>query len=198
MTEDGRQKAEHQCQRTEGHRTDNQMLRYSDDQMSRPSNPIARSPDEPMTLSWLLASVHLLALGVGLGAVWVRNRALRGALDAAGLRRVFAADALWGVAAILWIGTGVWRAFGGVEKGAEYYLSNPLFHAKMGLLLVVLALEIGPAIAFVRWRRKLRAGEPVDTSLAPRYAGISTIQAVLVVGMVLAATAMARGMGVSP
>jgi putative membrane protein len=99
------------------------------------------------------------------------------------------------VAALLWISTGVWRAFGGVEKGTDYYLGNHIFLTKMGLLALILILEIAPAIALVRWRRRLASGAVVDTTLAPRYARVSTIQAVLVVLMVLAATAMARGIG---
>ena len=148
-----------------------------------------------MLLAWLLAALHVLALGIGLGAVWIRGRALRAPLDAVGLRRVFSADAFWGVAALLWISTGVWRAFGGVEKGTDYYLGNHVFLTKMGLLALILILEIAPAIALVGWRRRLASGAVVDTTLAPRYARISTIQAVLVVMMVLAATAMARGIG---
>ena len=61
-------------------------------------------------LRWLIATLHLLALPLGLGAVWARSRALRGALSVDGLRRVFVADNLWGVAAVLWIGTGLLRA----------------------------------------------------------------------------------------
>ncbi len=64
-----------------------------------------------MTIRWLLAALHLLALGIGLGAIWARGRAL-------------------------------------------------------------------------------------DTGAASRFARISFIQAGLVVLMVLAATAMARGYGV--
>jgi hypothetical protein len=37
-----------------------------------------------------------------------------------------------------------------------------------------------------------------DTGLASRFAGISYAQAALLLGMVLAATAMARGIGVVP
>ncbi len=44
-----------------------------------------------MTIRWLVAAVHLLAPGIGLGAVWVR-----GTLDLAGLRRVCGADAARG------------------------------------------------------------------------------------------------------
>jgi len=148
-----------------------------------------------MLLPWIVAATHVLALGIGLGAVWVRARGLRGPLDQAGLRRVFAADAAWGVAALLWISTGLWRAFGGLEKGTAFYLASHAFHAKMGMLLLILALEIAPAIALVRWRRQAARGETVDTSRAGRYATTSVIQALLVVGMVLAATAMARAMG---
>jgi putative membrane protein len=149
-----------------------------------------------MTLRWLLAAVHLLALGVGLGAVWARGRALAGELDAAELRRAFYADTWWGVAAILWIGTGVARAFGGFEKGSFYYLHNHFFWAKMGLLAAILMLEVGPMIALIQWRRVAARGGVPDTRAASRFAQISFIQAGLVVLMVLAATGMARGYGV--
>jgi putative membrane protein len=136
-----------------------------------------------------------MALGIGLGAVWMRGRALRGPLDSAGLRRVFAADNVWGLAAVLWISTGVWRAFGGLEKGTMYYVTNPVFQAKMALLGLILALEIWPIVTLVRWRIRQAKSETVDTSAAPPLARISLIQAGLVVLMVLAATALARGLG---
>jgi putative membrane protein len=148
-----------------------------------------------MTLRWALASLHLLALGIGLGAVWVRSRSLRCELDARELRRVFRADAWWGAAAALWIGTGVWRLLGGLEKSTEYYLNNHVFLGKMGLLLVILALEIRPMITLMRWRRSVAAGRILDLRAAPALATISMVQAGLVVLMVLAATAMARGIG---
>jgi putative membrane protein len=132
---------------------------------------------------------------MGLGAVWVRGRALQSVLDRDGLRRVFLADGLWGAAAALWIGTGVWRLLGGLEKPTGYYLANHVFLTKMGLLLVILALEVSPMLTLVRWRRLVRLGQAFDTSSARRMGTISFIQAWLVVLMVLAATAMARGIG---
>ena len=86
-----------------------------------------------MSLRWLLAAVHLLGLGAGLGAVWTRARALQGELDPARLRQVFYADSWWGVAAVIWIASGLWRLLGGLEKGTEYYLHNYLFWIKNGL-----------------------------------------------------------------
>lgn len=108
-----------------------------------------------MAIRWLFAAVHLLALGVGLGAVWARARALKSELDPAGLRRVFYADTWWGVAALLWIGTGLVRAFGGLEKGGDYYLHNHLFQAKMAVLILILLLELPPLVTLIRWRTQL-------------------------------------------
>jgi putative membrane protein len=148
-----------------------------------------------MIVSWLFAAVHLLALGLGLGAVWGRAQGFRGVLDVPGLRRVFVADAWWGFAALLWIGTGLVRAFGGLEKGTTYYLQNHLFLTKMGLLVVILILEIAPMVALIRWRIAVARGQQPDTSAARRFAAISVVQAVLVTVMVLLASAMARGLG---
>ena len=148
-----------------------------------------------MILRWMLAALHLLALGIGLGAVWARGRALRGELDTRALHRVFRADVWWGAAAVLWISTGLWRFLAGLEKGTSYYLQNHLFLTKMGLLLVVLVLEVRPMVTLIRWRRATASGRPLDTASAPSIATISFVQAGLVVLMVLAATAMARGIG---
>lgn len=146
---------------------------------------------------WILAAVHLVALGIGLGAVWARGRALRGPLDAPGVRRVLYADTWWGIAAILWIGTGLARLFGGFEKGSAYYLHNHYFWVKMGLFMSILLLEVVPMITFIKWRRSVARGEIVDAARARTLATTSFVQAVLVGLMVLAATAMARGYGVT-
>src|SRR2546428_13590285 len=126
-----------------------------------------------MTIRWLLAALHLLALGIGLGAVWARGRALRGDLDGPGLRRVFYADTWWGVAALVWIGTGLVRAFGGFEKGSFYYLHNHLFWTKMGLLAAILILELGPMIALIRWRVAVGRGNVPDTRAPSGFARVS-------------------------
>lgn len=73
-----------------------------------------------MTLRWLLASLHLLTLPLGLGAVWARSRALTSARSNQDLRRVSVADNLWALAAALWIGTGLWRVLSGLARGFLY------------------------------------------------------------------------------
>jgi putative membrane protein len=148
-------------------------------------------------IRWSLAALHLLALGIGLGAIWARGRALS-TVDLAGLRRVFYADNWWAVAAGLWVITGTVRAFGGFEKGTFYYLHNHLFWTKMLLLVAVLVLEVRPMMRLIQWRRVVARGELPDLQGARSLARVSFIQAGLVIVMVLAATAMARGYGVAP
>lgn len=147
----------------------------------------------------VLASLHLLALGLGLGAVLARGSALRETLDLPALRRVFRADTLWGISAALWIGTGLWRAIAGTEKPLPYYLHNHLFYTKMGLLVLILALEIWPMRTLIGWRVALAKGTPVEPAERERAAGriavISNIEATIVVIMIFVAVAMARGYG---
>lgn len=146
-------------------------------------------------LSAIVSSLHLLALALGLPAVFLRGRALKGSLDAEGLRRLLAADNVWGIAALLWIVTGLLRAFGGLEKGADFYLRSPLFWTKMALLLVVLLLEIRPMATFIRWRIRLGRGEAIDTGAARALYTINHVELAIVVVMVFVAGLMARGVG---
>ena len=156
-----------------------------------------------------LAWLHLIALGIGLSAVLARGQALRQAArelpertDA--LRRALVADVHWGVAALLWLSTGVWRYVGSTEKATSYYNANHIFLTKMALFVVILALEIWPAVTLIRWRAALgrpgaaRAGSVaagLDRSVARWLATISYVEGAIVVLMVLAAVATARGYG---
>jgi putative membrane protein len=147
-----------------------------------------------------LAVLHLLALGIGLGAVYARARALHKVDSTNGsLARAFAADNWWPVAALLWISTGLWRVFAATEKTTSYYWTNHIFLAKMGFLLAIIALEIWPTVTLIRWR-KATATQTLPPSAqlgatARRIARISDVQTLLVIAMIVAAVMMARGYG---
>jgi putative membrane protein len=145
-----------------------------------------------------LAALHLIALGIGLGAVWARGNALSSPLDLPAMRRAFRADTWWGLAAALWIATGLWRLFGSTEKSTAYYMRNHIFFAKMGFLVLILLLEIWPMITLIRWRQIAGRGTSAwnpNPAAARRIAKISYAEAVLIICMVFAAVAMARGYG---
>jgi putative membrane protein len=164
-----------------------------------------------LTLAWL----HLIALGIGMWAVLARGQALREAArelpGTAALRRAFLADARWGAAAVLWLGTGLWRYLGSTEKSTAYYNSNHIFLTKMTLFVVVLGLEIWPMVTLIRWRAAIgrgaagasgargggagAGGAALDPAVARRAATISYIEGAIVAVMVFTAVAMARGYG---
>lgn len=144
---------------------------------------------------WAVAALHLLGVAIAIGAVWGRGRALRSALDEAGLKRVFYCDNWWGVAALALYGTGLPRAFMALEKGTDYYLANQLFWLKLGLLLVAGIMEVWPMIDLWKWRTALGKGITPDTRHARRWGLWSYVEAACMVGAVLAATAVARGFG---
>ena len=146
-------------------------------------------------LSATVSALHVLAVAIGLPGVFLRGRALKGRLDAEGLRRLFAADNAWGIAALLMIATGLLRAFGGLEKGTQFYLRSPLFWTKLGLFAAVFALEVWPMLTFMRWRRELARGRSPDTSRARTFYFLNHAEMALVVAIVFVASFMARGVG---
>ncbi|MHB1169803.1 MAG: DUF2214 family protein [Longimicrobiales bacterium] len=148
---------------------------------------------DQLTLRWIAGAVHLLALLIGASSIAVRAAAMRGINETRRLGVVFRADSWWGISALLFIGTGLWRAFGGLETGSAYYLGSTAFHLKMALLAAVLILEVRPMMTLIRWRIANARGRPIDFAPGDMIARISSIQLVLLAAMVVVATAMARG-----
>ena len=145
--------------------------------------------------SAIVSALHLFALALGLPSVFLRGRALKRPLDRDGFARLFAADSVWGIAAVLWLVTGLLRAFGGLEKGSAFYLASRLFWLKLALFALVLALEVWPMTTFIRWRHVLARGGSPDTSAAGTLAHINHAEMALVAIIVFVASFMARGFG---
>lgn len=146
-----------------------------------------------MLLRYLIATLHLLILAIGIAAVYGRWRALRDLRTVDGLAAVFHADNWYGIAAVGWVITGLWRAFGGLEKGSEHYLESHWFLGKMGLFGIVFLLELYPMITLIRWRQARKRGSAVALVAAPVLARLTFLQLPLLVLMVFMATALARG-----
>ena len=145
-----------------------------------------------MVTSALLSAIHMLTLALGLGAVVVRGRALAHPLDEAGWQRLLAADNLWGIAAGLWIASGLARVFfGGKEPGFYWY--NGFFWVKMALFGAVFLLELTPMIALIRVRSARRRHAPLPMFPIESIRRINSLELLLVIAIVFAAAFMARG-----
>ena len=135
---------------------------------------------------------HVVTLALGLGALFVRGRALAHPLDEAGWQRLLAADTVWGVAAGLWIISGLGRVFFG-GKEPSFYWRNGLFWVKLALFGLVFALELTPMMTFIRVRLARRRSTTLPRFSVEAYRRINSAELVLVVAIVFVAAFMARG-----
>lgn len=145
-----------------------------------------------MVVAALLSAIHVLTLALGVGGIFARGRALSRPLDDTGWKRLLAADTLWGVAAVLWIASGLGRVFFG-GKDPSFYWRNGFFWVKLALFGVVFALELAPMMTFIRVRRARSQGVAVPRFPIEAYRRINAVELALVVTIVFVAAFMARG-----
>ena len=145
-----------------------------------------------MIVAALLSAVHLLTLALGLGSVFARGRALSQPLDEAGWKRLLAADDMWGVAALLWLTSGLARVFYG-GKEPTFYSHNGFFWLKLTLFAIVFALELTPMTTFIRARIARRRGAPPPPFSVETFRRINAVELRLVIAIVFVAAFMARG-----
>lgn len=108
------------------------------------------------------------------------------------LRRI---DRFYGLGAGAIILTGLLRVFF-FAKGSAFYAANPIFWVKMALFLAVGLLSLPPTLHFIRSRALVRGGELVlESGAYQRIRRYITLQIALFALIPLAATLMARGIG---
>ena len=109
-----------------------------------------------MTLEAILASAHVVAI-LALVTFMSSQAALCRAewLNAAVVERLVRLDVIYHISMATLVASGLVRIVWGI-KGASWYLTQPMLHAKLTLLLVMIALSIAPTLAFRRWRSALR------------------------------------------
>lgn len=149
-----------------------------------------------MTLEALLAYAHILAI-LTMVVFLASEAALCRVqwLNAAVVERLAKIDAIYGVAAVSVLLTGLARTWWGV-KGTAWYWANPLLHIKVTLFVVIGLLSIKPTLTFLRWRRELRAtGQLPDEAQIRLARRLVMVQAHIVPLIPLAAVFMARGFG---
>lgn len=109
-----------------------------------------------MTLEAVLAALHLVAILTFV--VFLSSQAALCRIEwmnAAVVERLARLDVIYGMAATLMIASGIARLIWGI-KGASWYLSQPMFHIKITIVVAMAVLSIWPSIMFRRWRRNLR------------------------------------------
>lgn len=138
---------------------------------------------------------HLLILSLA-GLMLAGFVLVRPGVSGAALKTLGGIDASYGGTAGLILIVGFSRVFLGA-KGADFYLHNPLFWAKIGAFLAVGLLSIQPTIAILKWRKHAAA----DPAFVPSDAQVATVRKVMLAELAvfalvpIFAAAMARGYG---
>lgn len=146
----------------------------------------------------IAAYLHYLSIFVLFSLLSLEHVLFKLPMDSARARSLIRIDISFGITAGVVLLTGLARViwFG---KGWSYYLHNGVFHAKVGLFVLVGLLSIIPTLTFFEWRNALKAGREPHTGEARARLTIGVIRAelALLMAMPLLATLMARGFGYS-
>jgi len=144
----------------------------------------------------LLPYLHYIGIMVLMGALITEHLLLKPRLSNEQVKTMAVVDLIFGISAILVLATGLlrWFVWG---KGAEFYLSNPLFHTKITLFVIVGILSIWPTRKFLRWRKEVKRGETPDVNekQVRRTLMFIRIELLLVAIIPLLAVMVARGYG---
>ena len=149
--------------------------------------------------SALVAYVHALSFMVCFGALVAERQLIQPNPDRQQAIRMVVTDIVYGLAALLLLGSGILRVlyFG---QGAGFYTHNPLFWTKVGVFLAAGALSLYPTVTYILWVVPLRKGElpRVGEALSTRLAWMINVELVGFASIPLLATLMARGVGLPP
>ncbi|MCF8379421.1 MAG: DUF2214 family protein [Bacteroidales bacterium] len=105
----------------------------------------------------LVAYLHFIGIMALMGTLVYEHMILKPGLNQSQIKSLAGIDLVYGMAAIIVLATGLlrWLVY---EKGYDFYMSNPLFHIKLTLFVIMGVLSIFPTRKFLKWRKQLKQG----------------------------------------
>lgn len=151
-----------------------------------------------MILSSFIASIHYLMFALAFACVVLRghffSKLIQTKENPEVLKSLFFADNCWGLSVCFLIGSGIYRAFGGLEKGTTYYMQSHVFWLKMSMVVLILLLESIPMTYLIRWRIATAKKKEIETFLVlPTLRKINHLEILFMALIPFAASLMARG-----
>ncbi len=147
-----------------------------------------------MIASAVFAFLHFTAVFGIFVTVFYEFMALSERPTVAEARKIQMCDRLYGIFATMLLVVGFIRVLY-LEKGREFYFSNPFFHAKLTLFVLVGLLSIYPTIRFIKWGAQTKLGQPpvLAADEFKKIRMVLHIELALLLGAALCASLMARG-----
>ena len=145
----------------------------------------------------LTAYLHYVSIFLLFALLSIEHVQFKLPLDIRRARSLIITDIAYGICAGVVLFSGLARVLW-YGKGLDYYLSNSLFHAKVGLFILVGLISIVPTFVFLNWRNSLKAGEvPQVSHRQGRWVTrVIRLELLLLLIIPLLAVLMARGHGV--
>ena len=124
------------------------------------------------------------------GGIVIENMAIKPQINSEDARNLARVDAICGLSAVLIIifGLILWFTVG---KPADFYSANPVFHAKLGLFVLLLLIAAWPALFFFNNRKF--SGDILPVPRTVRLCLKAEIALLIIIPLL--ATLMARGIG---
>lgn len=149
-----------------------------------------------MLAAALIAFAHFLAFFALSAALVLELALLTESLSVETARRIQRADLVLGIAAVLLLVFGFLRVIY-FEKGSDYYFGNTFFLIKLGLFVIAGVISLYPSAVFRRWSSELKQGiaPELDSDMLSRIKKIIHWELVLIGGILICASLMAKGIG---
>ena len=140
----------------------------------------------------LVRLLHFAAIFAFAGTLIIENIAIKAEISGEDARNLAKVNAVCGISAIfvLSFGLTLWLWAG---KPSEFYSSNPIFHAKIGLFLLMVLCAIVPTIFFNKHSKSKE--EVIEVPQLLRL--LLKFQLALLVFISALAILIARGIGIS-
>jgi putative membrane protein len=145
-----------------------------------------------MTDNLFIRYLHFVSIFILVAAVLGQHLILRCTITRALVGKAQKLDIAYVISVVVVLGTGLlqWLVVG---KPADFYSSNPVFHTKLTLFLVIGLVSIYPSV----YLGKNRKGDPDELVTIPRGIIWSVrVELLILFLMPLLATLMARGIGI--
>jgi putative membrane protein len=151
---------------------------------------------ETIMIDMLLAAFHFLLVFTLVAILAAQSALIRPGMTTDGMRLAASLDRAYGASAVLLLGIGFARVYWGA-KGSLFYLSNPLFWAKIGLFATIAVLSIPPTLQLIRWTKQavLEAEFLPPTEQVKHMQWWLRAEGVALLAIPFLAAAMARGYG---
>jgi putative membrane protein len=145
----------------------------------------------------LVAFGHFLAFFTLTAATVLTLALIGGPMSVEVARRIRRADRVAGLSTVLLLLFGTLRVLY-FEKGGDYYADNLFFQIKIVLFLLAALISIYPTTRFMGWKQALERGQPPVVTAAQiiKLKRALHWELVLVMGILLCASLMARGFGI--